>query len=35
VVARLYREKVLLRAARNDEVGIDWHRVHRLLQAEP
>jgi CRP-like cAMP-binding protein len=35
VVAHLFRENVLLRVPRSDEVGVDWHRVHRLLQAEP
>jgi hypothetical protein len=34
VVAHLFRENVLIRAPRNDEVGVDWHQVHRLLQAE-
>lgn len=35
VVAHLFRETVLLRGLRSDEVGVDWNRVHRLLQAEP
>jgi len=34
VVAHLFRENVLIRAPRNDEVGVDWHQVHHLLQAE-
>lgn len=35
VVAQLFRERVLRRVHRSDEVGVDWIQVQRLLHTEP
>lgn len=35
VVAQLFRERVLRRGHRSDDVDVDWFQVHRLLHTEP